>query len=104
MTFACGVRFIRLRSAGVSGWASGSARAAASTAWGVMGLRVLLEVVVLLILRCPSGRNNANAFVAFGIGYKQHDISFGHADNDNPFFAVVLTIIEALDGKRVVKH
>lgn len=53
--FACEVRFIRLRLMAVSGCASRSARAAASTAPGVMGLRVLLEVVILLILRRPSG-------------------------------------------------
>src|SRR5216684_1496657 len=51
MILACGVRFIRFRSSAVSGCASRSARAAASTAAGVMGLSVLLEVVILLILR-----------------------------------------------------
>src|ERR1700685_16637 len=62
--FACGVRFIRLRSPRVSGCASRSARAAASAAAGVIGIAlcVLPEVVVLLILRCSSRRNNPNAF------------------------------------------
>src|SRR5271166_3701380 len=53
MIFACGVRFIRLRSVAVSGWASRSARAARSMASAVIGrggLGVLPEVVVLLIL------------------------------------------------------
>src|SRR5271166_441346 len=53
MIFACGVRFIRLRSVAVSGWASRSARAARSMALAVIGrggLGVLPEVVVLLML------------------------------------------------------
>src|SRR5450631_562138 len=104
MIFACGVRFIRLRSSWVSGCASLSARAAASMASGVMGLSVFLEVVVLLILCCPSGGNNADALLAFGIGYKQQEVFLGHADNDKTLFAVVRTIIVTLDGKRVLKH
>jgi hypothetical protein len=47
-------RFIRLRSPAVSGCASRSARAAASTAAGDISLTVLPEVVVLLILVCYS--------------------------------------------------
>src|SRR5271157_3515814 len=53
MIFACGVRFIRLRSVAVSGWASRSPRAARSMASAVIGrggLGVLPGVVVLLIL------------------------------------------------------
>src|SRR5271165_549917 len=107
MIFACGVRFIRLRSAAVSGWASRSARAAHSTASAVIargGLGVLPEVIVLLILRRSPGRNNANALLAFGIGYKQHNLTLRHANDDKPFLAIVFTIIEALDGKRVFEH
>jgi hypothetical protein len=49
MIFAGGVRFIRLRSLGVSGCASLSPRAAASMASGDIGLSVFLEGVVLLL-------------------------------------------------------
>src|ERR1700675_872516 len=105
MTFACGVRLIRLRWPAVSGCASLSARAAASMAATVMGLGVLLEVVVvLLILRRPSGRNNANVLLALGIGNKQQNFALGHADHHKPLFAVLMAVIEKLDGKRVFKY
>jgi len=58
MIFARGMRFMRLKSLGVSGLASGSASAAAMTSASLIGrsgsrrLIVLLEVVVLLMLGC----------------------------------------------------
>jgi len=61
MIFACGVRFIRLRSPEVSGCASLSAGAAASMALGVMRLSVFLEVVVLLILLAFSNHGELHA-------------------------------------------
>jgi hypothetical protein len=107
MIFACGVRFIRSRSLYVSGSASGSASAAfsiASALIGRRGLAVLPEVVVLLMLGCPPRRNNANALVAFGIRYKQHNVAFRHADDDKALLAIVLAIIEALDGERILEY
>src|SRR5579872_777438 len=104
MIFACGVRFMRLRSLEVSGCASLSARAAASMALGVMRLSVFLEVVVLLILGCPSSGDNADAFLAFGIGYKQQNVSLGHTNHDKTLFAIVRAVVEALDRKRVAER
>src|SRR5271157_2255413 len=97
MIFACGVRFIRLRSAAVSGCASRSARAARSIASAVIGrggLGVLPEVVVLLMLGCSPSGNHANAVLAFRIGYKQHNVTFCHADDDRTLLAIILTINE----------
>src|SRR5271167_3394156 len=107
MIFACGVRFIRLRSVAVSGWASRSARAARPIASAVIargGLGVLPEVVVLLMLGCSPSGNYANALLAFGIGYKQHNLTFCHADDDKPLLTIVFTVVEALDSKRVFEH
>src|ERR1039457_6706317 len=100
MIFACGVRFIRLRSASVSGCASRSARAARSIASkdiGLGGLGVLPEIVVLLTLCRPPGGNNANALVAFGVGYVQDKLTLRHANDDQTLLAIVFTVIEALD-------
>jgi hypothetical protein len=55
MILAWGVRFMRFRSASVSGCASGSARAASYTARGFIGLRILPEAVILLSLGCSPG-------------------------------------------------
>ncbi len=77
--FACGVRFMRFRSAWFSGCASRSAHAASSMAPGLIGLGVGFEVVLLLISCCPTGRNNANALVSFGVGYERKNLRFGHA-------------------------
>jgi hypothetical protein len=91
----------------VSGWASRSAHAARSIASTVIdrgGLGVLSEVVVLLILRCSPGGNNANALLAFGVGYKQHNPTFSHANDDKTLLAVVFTVIEAFDGKRIFEN
>src|ERR1700691_352095 len=100
MTFACGVRFIRLRSSSESGRASRSARAARSI-WsaviGLGGLGILPEIVVLLTLGCPPGGNNANALVTFGVGYIQHSVTLRHADDDKPLLAIVFPIIDAFE-------
>ena len=107
MIFACGVRFIRLRSVSVSGCASRSARAArsiASAVIGLGGLGVLPQVVVWLILRCSPSRNNANALLTLGVGYKQHSRTFRHTDDDKTPLTVVFTIVDALDRKRVFEH
>jgi len=54
----------------------------------------------LLILRCSPRRNSAHATLTLGVSHKQHHVTFRHADDDKPIFAIVLAIIEALDGKR----
>src|SRR5271157_84479 len=107
MIFACGVRFIRLRSASLSGCASRSARAARSISSAVIGRRrlaVLPEIVVLLILCRSPSRNNANAILAFGVGYEKQDLTFRYADDDKSLLAVVFTIVLALNRKRVFEH
>jgi hypothetical protein len=34
------------------------------------------------MLRCSPGGNNANALLAFGVGYIQHNVTFSHADEN----------------------
>jgi hypothetical protein len=61
MIFACGVRYMRLRSAALSGRASLSPRVAVSVALGVIDLSVLSEIGALLnfsSLRDTSSRVN----------------------------------------------
>src|SRR6266498_2163141 len=94
MIFACGVRFIRLRSSAVRGCASRSARAARSMASEVMGLGVLLKIVFLLILRYSPCRNEANALFAFGAGHEQKYVALRHADDDKTVLAVIFMIVD----------
>jgi hypothetical protein len=78
---------MRLKSASVSGWASGSARAVRSISASVIGreaLGVLPEVVILLSFRSPAGGNKANAALSFRVDDQQYDIAFGHPGDDKP--------------------
>src|SRR5271165_7191351 len=107
MIFACGVRFIRLRSVSLSGCASRSARAACSTASALIArirLAVLPEVLVLLMLRRSPGRNQADAILAFRISHIQQYPPFRHSKGDETGLAIVLPIINKLNGKRVLEH
>ncbi len=56
------------------------------------------------MLRCSPGGNNANALLAFGVGYIQHNVTFSHADENKTLLAIVFTIIKALDSKWVVEN
>jgi len=64
----------------------------------------LPEVIVLLMLRCSPSGNNANALLAFGVGYKQHNVTFRRADDHKTRLAIILTVIETFDSKRIFKN
>src|SRR5947209_17010454 len=109
MIFARGMRFMRLRSCGVSGLASGSATAAAITSASVIGrsgsrrLPVLLEVVVLLMPRCSSGSDDPDTIAALGI-HHENQRALDHADHGEPVLAVVLAIVDAADREGIGKY
>src|ERR1019366_1148542 len=106
MIFACGVRFIRFRSTLLKGSASGSASAARSTAFRVIGRRplwVFLEIRFLLMFRCPPGRYDSDSVFPFGIGHIEN-VAINHAYDHKTFFTIVLPVVEKLYGKRVFKH
>src|SRR2546423_15701582 len=76
MTFTCGVRFIRPRSAGDRGRLSRSVLAAASICLRVMGrkgcLVVFDEVVILLMLCCLSRRDNPHSTLPLSVDDRKH--------------------------------
>lgn len=96
---------MRFRSAAVKGCASGSESAARSIARGVIGripLRVLLEVELLFMLCRPPGRYNSDSLFSLRINHKEKVI-VNHTDNHETLFAIIMPVIEKLDGKRVFK-
>src|SRR5262245_47415957 len=99
------MRFMRLKSSGVSGFASGSASAAAITSASVIvrngsrGLPVFLEVVVLLILGCSSGADNADPLPALGIDHKYQG-ALDHADQGETLLAIVLAVVRPRQRRR----
>src|SRR5690348_5773977 len=109
MIFARGMRFMRLRSSGISGLASRSASAAAITSASVIGrsgsrrLRVLLEIVVLLIPGCSSGCDDAHTIGALGVHY-ENQCALDHADHDEPVLPVVLAIVNPDYREGIGKH
>ena len=76
MIFACGVRFMCLKSVAVKGCASRSARAPLSIASADVGLGILPEIVVL----------------------------FCKTDDYKALFAIVFTVIQAFNSERVPKY
>src|SRR5438105_10764074 len=97
---------MRAKSSRLTGCASGSARAAASISSGPigrMGLGVPLEVVVLLMPRCVSGRDQPNARFAFCVSHEQ-DLTANPADSEESLLAVIRAIIEAFKAEGVFKH
>ncbi len=105
MIFTCGVRFMRLRSAGLNGRASGSARAAARTCRGVIGrkdLDCLPEVVVLLMFCRLPCRDKADAVATFCMDYEENR-AFNHADQNETLLTIVFTVIQPFDAKGIFK-
>src|SRR5512143_1985691 len=107
MIFTCGVRFMRPRSATDSGRLSRSALAAASTCFGVIGrsgrLVVFGEVVILLSLGCLARRDDPDAAVPFGIADGEQR-AFRNANQNETVLAVVLAVVQPLDGEWVLEH
>src|SRR4051812_15202244 len=104
--FTCGVRFMRAKSAGVSGRLSGSLAAAASICCCVIGrmaLGVLCEVVILLTLCCASRRDQSDTAIPLRVDNGQHN-TFGHPDQDETVFAIIFAVVEPFDGKRITKN
>src|SRR6266487_783965 len=94
MIFTCGVRFMRRISWVVSGRLSGSLLAAAY---------ILGEVVILLMLRGTSCRDEPEAPGSLGVNYCQNG-ALSHANEDEPFLAVVPAIVEPLNRKGVLEN
>jgi hypothetical protein len=65
-------------------------------------LGVLREVVILLMLRCASCRDEPEAPIVFGVNDRQ-DGALGHADQDEALLAIILTVVQSLDCKRISK-
>jgi hypothetical protein len=42
--------------------------------------------------------------LAFGVGYERHKGANRPADDDKAFLTIILTIIEALDRKRILEN
>src|SRR5215510_1326691 len=106
--FARGMRFMRLKSSGVSGFASGSASAAAITSASVIvrnGSRLLpvfLEVVVLLIFGCSSGADNTHPLPALGVGHKDQG-ALDHADQGETLLAIGLAVVDLANAAGIGK-
>src|SRR5580700_4702047 len=102
MIFTCGVRFMRRKSSGPSGCASGSLSAAARRCSAVMASKraqscsgVLLLVFVVLSLLTgfgSSGRDDSNRVSSHGVGDEQQP-TIHHADSDKSRLIVILAII-----------
>src|SRR5437764_8564613 len=112
-------------SSGVNGRASGSAQAAASISSSVIGRigvsekrrslpsaststsvpsgRILAIVVVLLIFRCPPGRDDSDPIAALRIGHVQ-DHALAHAEDVYALFAVVLAIVDFFDREWIAQR
>src|SRR6476469_7886641 len=70
---------------------------------GRRALEVLAEVVVLLTpCRLPC-RDNADALIAFGVGYRQCP-PVGPADDDETILSVVLTVVYLINAGGIVEH
>src|SRR5271157_1948678 len=100
---------MRVKSAGVSGFASGSASAAARRSSAVIAssrlqswLAVLLMVLPLLKRFRPSRRDQANALVSHCVNDDQEALT-RHTDEDKSVLAVFFAIIDKLDCERVIE-
>src|SRR6266852_4628698 len=91
MTFTCGVRFIRPRSAEDRGRLSRSVLATASICFCVMGrkgcLVVFNEVVILLMLGCLSRRDDPDATLPLSVDDRKHRAVRG-ADQDEAVLVI----------------
>jgi hypothetical protein len=63
-------------------------------------LRVIIVVLPSFIWLCSTRRNDANDALAYRIGYVQKS-AIDHAQNAVTILAIVLAVIELLDGERV---
>src|SRR6266852_2601494 len=105
MIFVCGVRFMRFKSAGLNGCASGSASAAHSMALLVMAripLRRLFEVSLLLKFRRPPGRDDSDGVVSLRVGNVENE-AIDHAYDYESLLFVILPVVKKLNGKRVAE-
>jgi hypothetical protein len=92
MIITRGLCFMRLKSAGVNGCASGSARAAFSMALPDIGRRVFLEVEILLMFRYLARRNNSDSIITLRVSYEQQNLSGRHAKDDEAMLSAVFSI------------
>src|SRR5580698_4198663 len=104
MIFTRGITCMRLKSASVRGWASGSARAAFSIALLDIGRRVFFEVLMLLIFRHLARRNNSGSIATFRISYEQQNLSFCHPEDYEALLSIIFSIVNAPNSERVIEY
>ena len=96
---------MRSRSDAVSGFASLSARAAASMASGGIALTVLPEIIVLLILQCPPCRNDPDALLTLRVCHEQHEnVARREADDYESLLAIIFTIIHPVNSEWIAEN
>src|ERR1035437_1335093 len=104
---------MRLKSAGVSGIASGSCVAAALRCASLIasnrlqscfgGLAIVFMVLSAFMRFGSSGRYDANGLAPHAVGDIEQ-AAIHHADDDIAVFAIVFTVIQPLDGERVFEN
>src|SRR6202022_4904572 len=65
--------------------------------------RIFAVVVVLLMSFCPSGRDDPDPLATLHVGHMQ-DHALAHASQVDAFLALVLAIIEPLDGETIAER
>src|SRR5262245_7672004 len=118
MTFTCGTRFIRLKSSGVSGCASESARAAAWRSSSLIAsarlqscrarFPLVRSAVVFMVLASlmglgKSSRADANSAASVRVGHEQNVILY-HADGNIAVLSIVFAVVNLNYGKRIVEY
>ena len=54
--------------------------------------------------RYPARRNNSDAIVTLRVNYEQQNLSVSDTEDDEAMLFVVSSIINALDGERVIEY
>src|SRR5271157_3097480 len=104
---------MRAKRSGVRGCASGSASAAAWRSASVMaskrlqsclvGSAVFFMVLSSFMGLCSSGRNDADRFAWHRVGDVEQ-ATLGHADYGVTVFAIILALVEPIEGERVCER
>src|ERR1700733_8201811 len=100
MIFTRGITCMRLKSASVRGCASGSARAACSTASVDIGRRVFPEILILFMFRYFTRRNDSDSIFTFRISYEQQNLSLSHPDEYEAILFVLVSIVQGVRKRK----
>src|SRR5271154_6693240 len=104
MIFTRGITCMRLKSASVRGWASGSARAACSMSSADIGRRVFFEVPILLMFRHLARRNNSGSIATLRVSYDQQNLPLCHPEDYEALLSIFFSIVNAPDSERVIEY